>query len=503
VSGKPTFIKTNGRNVEWEHRVLDCIFLAPQLLRDFVPVIKPEHFFLDHHRLIFHAMRHADKISRVSIYDMMKSKGHEVEYCEYEKTQLYPHSVPADFSYYVQRMKTEHCVREAAHRMNDFLTAITNGDGILPEELRRLADMIPASVNGDEMEVLLKSFDSIEKEHVRWLWPKYLPLGRLIHLAGESGEGKSPVTLDLIARISSGADWPDGTKNEAGPRSVILLSAEDDVRDTIRPRLELAGADLTRVFDVRCTVRKGQSPYEKLLALDRDTNKLIERAREVRGLGAMFIDPITNYLGSAQMKVEEEIRKLLMPVLAGVRELEVLGLTVGHLNRRERGTSPLQRIMGAAAFHGIARVIYFAGRDPEDADKHAHVLVQQRGFAAPSLRYRTTTKPLTWDGITEEIIQIEWRGTSSASGQDVVDPTADSEKKASADAATELRNIISAEGGCPPAETAKQQLTDAGFDINNASWSRIMHRAGAVSRRHPGERFYRVQLPATAARGAK
>jgi len=29
---------------------------------------------------------------------------------------------------------------------------------------------------------------------------------------------------------------------------VIILSAEDDAEDTIRPRLEAAGADLSRVF---------------------------------------------------------------------------------------------------------------------------------------------------------------------------------------------------------------------------------------------------------------
>ena len=66
-----------------------------------------------------------------------------------------------------------------------------------------------------------------------------------------------------------------------------------------------------------------------------------------------------------------------------------------------------------------------------------------------------------------------------------------------------MRNIISAEGGCPTAEDAKQQLTDAGHDINNASWSRIMRQAGAVSKRFPNERFYRVYLPATAAAAAK
>lgn len=66
-------------------------------------------------------------------------------------------------------------------------------------------------------------------------------------IAGNPGLGKSLVTVDMAATVSMGGLWPvDRQCCEVG--NVIILSAEDDPLDTIRPRLEAAGADLSKVY---------------------------------------------------------------------------------------------------------------------------------------------------------------------------------------------------------------------------------------------------------------
>src|SRR5262245_5883874 len=79
-----------------------------------------------------------------------------------------------------------------------------------------------------------------------WLWLRYLARGKLALLDGDPEMGKSLLTLDLIARLSRGGPLPDGT-TLSRPSTSILLSAEDDPADTIRPRAEAAGADLSRL----------------------------------------------------------------------------------------------------------------------------------------------------------------------------------------------------------------------------------------------------------------
>ena len=99
----------------------------------------------------------------------------------------------------------------------------------------------------------------VPAEPVRWLWPGRIPLGKLTVLDGDPGMGKSTVTLTIAAKVSTGSPFPDGARPE--PADVILLSAEDEIADTIRPRLEAAGADLTQAFvlpDVR--ERRGAAP---------------------------------------------------------------------------------------------------------------------------------------------------------------------------------------------------------------------------------------------------
>jgi putative DNA primase/helicase len=156
--------------------------------------------------------------------------------------------------------------------------------------------------------------------------------------------------------------WPDKTPNRAGPQSVILLAAEDDPEDTVKPRLELAGANVKKVYDVKCTMRLDQKPVEKLLALDHDIHELIAKARTIPDLALMVIDPITNYLGKVPMNKDEKVRAILMSLGSAARKLKCAIITFGHLNRREKGTDPLQRIMGAAAFHGVARFVYRSAR---------------------------------------------------------------------------------------------------------------------------------------------
>jgi hypothetical protein len=83
-----------------------------------------------------------------------------------------------------------------------------------------------------------------------FLWPGRIPLGKLPLIAGDPGLGKSLITTDMAARVSAGMPWPENRRRQKRG-SVILLSAEDDLDDTIRPRLDAAGADVSQIVALR------------------------------------------------------------------------------------------------------------------------------------------------------------------------------------------------------------------------------------------------------------
>src|ERR687893_1945254 len=119
----------------------------------------------------------------------------------------------------------------------------------------------------------------VEPEQVEWLWPGRLPLGKLAVLDGDPGLGKSALTLDLAARVSAGLELPDGGRS--GPAGVVLLSAEDGLEDTIRPRLDAAGADTERI--VALSMIGVGTGAERLVYLTQDLGAVEGALKRARG----------------------------------------------------------------------------------------------------------------------------------------------------------------------------------------------------------------------------
>src|SRR5437660_4409527 len=86
----------------------------------------------------------------------------------------------------------------------------------------------------------------LSAEPVDWLWPNRIAAGKLCLLDGDPSQGKSLVTLDIASRFTTASELPDGHR-PAAPVPVLLIGAEDDVRDTVVPRLLSCGADPNHV----------------------------------------------------------------------------------------------------------------------------------------------------------------------------------------------------------------------------------------------------------------
>ncbi len=208
----------------------------------------------------------------------------------------------------------------------------------------------------------------VEPREIAWLWPGRMPLGRITLLVGRPGEGKSFLTCDMAARITTGTPWPDGSDCPTG--SVILLSGEDDPGDTIRPRLDAHRADVRRVHLLSAVQRTGKDgqPRDVMFTLA-DVAALETAIQSLPDCRLIVIDPIGSYLGSdTDAHRDNEVRGVLAPVAKLAERYGCAVLVVAH---RRKGTSSSadDLAMGSRAFTGIARAVWHLSRDTENPDR--------------------------------------------------------------------------------------------------------------------------------------
>lgn len=227
-------------------------------------------------------------------------------------------------------------------------------------------------------EFIITNLGTVMPERVDWLWQHKVALGKLTLLDGDPDLGKSLITLDLAARLSRGKAMPDGSHAFEGPAGTVLLSAEDGIADTIRPRLEAAGGDPDRIVALEGIVaRKGSLPAMPSLE-DLDA---IEAAVHLVDAKLIVVDPIMAYLptGVSAFK-DQEVRRLLGPLVMLISRLNVALICVRHLNKDTNKPS-LYRGGGTIGFAGAARSVMLVGKNPEDATQR--ILARQKGNLAP------------------------------------------------------------------------------------------------------------------------
>jgi len=216
-----------------------------------------------------------------------------------------------------------------------------------------------------------------------WLWPQRVALGSLTLLVGDPGIGKSYLTMDMAARVSRGALWPDeelavnGAPQQArAPGSTFLLCAEDDYPNTIRPRLVALGADLSKIIALRDD--HGHQAFDLLPYLP-TFGSLIESTPNPR---LWVIDPISSYLGNLKENHDRSVRGLLNPLanLAATHHLAIVLVT--HLSKGDG--KALNRVLGSRAFAAAARNVWLVSEDAEDRRRRLLVSMKQNRTAPPT-----------------------------------------------------------------------------------------------------------------------
>lgn len=298
---------------------------------------------------------------------------------------------------------------------------------------------------------MLVRASEVTPRRVDWLWPGRIPFGMVTLLDGDPGLGKSTLTLDIVARVTRGDPMPDGGP-WGTPRNAIVVMLEDAVDVTIRPRLDAANADTSRVFILTGVRADAEDPdSERPPVLPIDVGVLRDAVLE-HGAKIVVIDPLMAYLGGdTDSHKDQDIRRALTPLARLAEDTGCAIVIVRHL--RKSGGPALYRGGGSIGIMGSARVALFLARDPADAD--ARILASSKCNIA-----KDTIPALRWRLVDTEsgVARAQWEGAADGITADM------------------LANPSVPSGGESPAEDAAPGQVDRAVDA-----LREMLADGAVS----------------------
>ncbi|HEX6501646.1 MAG TPA: AAA family ATPase [Terriglobales bacterium] len=306
----------------------------------------------------------------------------------------------------------------------------TYRDLTIPRAIKSAVATVNQQSGKDATAVRKLDITSITDHPIRpitWQWPNRIPSGKLTGLSGHPDTGKTNVALDVIARATTGRDWPDGAKNTTPPCNALVLAAEDSVEDTIRPRLQAAGADESRIEVIRSTYLEiadstGQVSIQTVTtALDKDCELLRQALLSRPNTKIVLIDPITTYLGSAKWTDEQQIRKCLYPLQQMAEELDVAVLLITHLNRTA-GLAAKQKTM-VAGLDKLCRAVWgFADDKAKGRGHYATVSIKKNvGHPAAGLTYQLEEVVV---GVSSDqritAPRVKWTGETNLSMDDLL-----------------------------------------------------------------------------------
>jgi hypothetical protein len=298
--------------------------------------------------------------------------------------------------------------KAAAPKKGEFLFHTTDSDDTVGEKV---------SIVGIRM-------SDIVTEKLEWLWQDRIPSGNITLFGGQPGCGKSVVLLDIIARATTGREWPDGKPNTLGPRDVLLLASEDGEADTIKPRLIAAGADMTKIVMVRRIMIQNPATNDKRkrqLQLAADIKRLKIALTEHPEVALVALDPISGFFGDVDPNKDKEIRPVMEGIADAMEGAKCAFIGIIHNNKRGDADS-ISKILGGSSVVGVARAVWGFGFDAEDKTLRHMLLVKGNLSEKRSgISYKLVNTPITLDNGEEDRQPLcEWQGETEDDADDML-----------------------------------------------------------------------------------
>ena len=297
--------------------------------------------------------------------------------------------------------------------------------------------LMPKELKAEHGVILLKASELTPKP-INWIWDGWIAGGKFHLLGGVAGTGKTTISLALASSITNGGRFPDSTRSPSG--NVVVWTGEDDIADTLTPRLMAMGANLDRVHFVQGVVSAdGEQPFNP----STDMPILQQAIAKVGDVKLLIIDPIVSVVKGDSHK-NAEVRKDLTPLIQMAESMGFAIIGITHFSKGTSGREPIERITGSLAFGAVARVVLVASKSQSDDGEDVRIFLRAKsniGADNGGFEY-SLEQAITEGGI--ETSRVLWGDAIEGSARELlVDAEDDSDGGSMAECMQFLSSIVS------------------------------------------------------------
>jgi archaellum biogenesis ATPase FlaH len=232
-------------------------------------------------------------------------------------------------------------------------------------------------------------WNTIQPKEITWLWPGRIPFGKLTVFAGDSGQGKTTIAIDLAARLTTGRPMPLSDEPPIVSR-VLFQSQEDDMADTLIPRAINAGADSGKFISIDAAD----------LNIDDDCD-IIEEYIQADKIRLAIFDPLQSFVGkNADMCRITDIRRLLTNLGKVAARNDCAIIIISHQSKGQQGGNALHRVFGSVDITATARsVLNISALESDPETKIISHIKSSVSRPAPPVAFRIEDNaPVTYLG---------------------------------------------------------------------------------------------------------
>lgn len=224
----------------------------------------------------------------------------------------------------------------------------------------------------EQNKLSLTCMADIEEEDVDWLYPPYVPKGKITICAAYPGTGKTFLLCYMASCVSTGRQFFNQIPFSDNPGKVIYLTAEDGIGDTIKKRLRICGADMTNIATV----------LDNKIQLMFDSPEIEEFMKSYKP-DLMIFDPFQAYIGAeVDMNAPNRTREKLGRISELAEKYNIAVVLICHFNKNGKGDA-ITRVLGSTDIMGICRSYIALGLVPGEENmkfmSHEKSSLEKRG----------------------------------------------------------------------------------------------------------------------------